>query len=324
MNPMLLIGLQVVTALFIGCYLTTWLSRIRIHVTLKDLLVQGGQGRHGPEGDYTDLYLLNKQISGWTIEGGWLEDLENRLLVRSGLRQRFPWINIQVVLGFELALACLTGVSVYWGTGVWMIAVIATLISTAFPPMMIGILAFLRAQRLRMELADFLAVLHRGVCVKADVLYAFEQSLDSGLKDPLRSLIHAFVVQVKRGMPVEDALELLTYYVDQPHFRTAMLSIRQTLVYRGDVVTMLENLSWEAFRLEDEYNRRRISTLKDRFLLLGVSLGCLLAVGGYMALNGRVKAFYFQTPLGTTIAVVAGVAFLLGLVIAMQMGRFKY
>ena len=90
------------------------------------------------------------------------------------------------------------------------------------------------------------------------------------LRNPLnrdeRSLathIWDMVIQVRRGIKSK-TLDILRMKVTTRSSRL-IINIKQNVKHRGDTKASFQHVS--AYRMEEEYNRRKISTLRDRVII---------------------------------------------------------
>jgi hypothetical protein len=86
----------------------------------------------------------------------------------------------------------------------------------------------------------------------------------------------------------------------------------------------LTNLEEQFYKMEEEYNRRRISTYADRLLILFVMLAVLFTAYFFITFNPRVKAFYFQSMEGKVLLALFTMLYSAGLYLSFGVGRFKY
>ena len=149
-------------------------------------------------------------------------------------------------------------------------------------------------------------LLNRWCAVREDLLFAFEKSLATGLGEPMKGHVRDLVTRIRGGMGVERSLELFGEVSDHPQFRDFVVAVRFNLRYRGDLPKFLEGTETQLGRIEEEYNRRRISTARDRAIVLGV-LGLVPPVAlALLSGGGSAKTLFLGTQLGG-IAAYAGI-----------------
>ena len=71
------------------------------------------------------------------------------------------------------------------------------------------------------------------------------------------------VIQVRRGIKPEDALDILRMKVNNPQFGDFIINIKQNVKHRGDTKSSFQ-YGRAVLQMEEEYNRRKISTLSGQ------------------------------------------------------------
>ncbi len=161
--------------------------------------------------------------------------------------------------------------------------------------------AAIQGERTRRRLLELVGLLNRWCSVREDLLFAFEKSLATGLGEPMKGHVRDLVTRIRGGMGVERSLELFGEVSDHPQFRDFVGGVRFNLRYRGDLAKFLEGTETQLGRIEEEYNRRRISTARDRAVVLGV-LGAVPPLALVMLSGGNSAHTLF---LGTDLGVIA-------------------
>ena len=128
--------------------------------------------------------------------------------------------------------------------------------------------------------------------MKEDIFYAFEKCIDSGIGEPLNTFIRDMVIQVNRGISPMDALSILQMKVDNYQFRDFIINIKQNVKHRGDIKKLLDNLEVQFYKIEEEYNRRKISTYRDRLTIYFIMFLVLLTGYLFLKINPEVESFY--------------------------------
>jgi len=253
-----------------------------------------------------------------------LEKAELYFIERSNIRKYLPFFNFYSLVFSAAALFGLSFMPVYRTVYSIPAAVLACALISSAPFLALEIWARVNAENVRRKLADFVSVLNRWCAVKEDVVYAFEKSLASGIGEPLRTYARDFVVQVKRGLDVQEAFEILAMKVDSAQFKDFVLNISENMKHRGDLRKLLSKLEDEYYKLEEEYSRRKISTYKDRIMMYGAMFG-VLAVGFLLLKsNQRVMDFYLGAPEGKLLMALFSLIFFSGFLISLRINKFKY
>jgi len=157
----------------------------------------------------------------------------------------------------------------------------------------------------RLQVLQLVSLLCRWCQVREDLLYAFEKCLEAGLENPIQSALRELTVRIKSGMSVEQALALMQEAVDHEHFFDLVAALRFNFRYRGDLPALLEQMEWQMNKIEEEYDRRRLSNARDRLLTLGI----LIAVPVFLLVrllgSAESRAIFFENSTGL-ILLVAG------------------
>ncbi len=147
------------------------------------------------------------------------------------------------------------------------------------------------AERIRIKLAGFISVLNRWCLVKEDIFYAFEKSVDSGIGEPLATYISETVIQVNRGVDPSTALNMLQNKVDNTQFKDFIQNIKQNVRHRGNIVMLLNNLEMQFYKVEEEYNRRKISGYKDKILIYFIMVS--VGITGFVFLKINTGEYFY-------------------------------
>lgn len=248
---------------------------------------------------HIDLYqYINQSDHSFQYRMGYLSRLSLHYIYRSNLNY---WVK---------------GMNIYWLLGVsfvsYMIAVVGLfhIFSSLFPSLMIGgyfllcpfvIIEWIcrrNSLKIRQQYTHFISYLHRWVLINDNILYGIEKTLESDIGQPLASYLKAFLHQVRLGMDIGEALELLRIKANNEWFSIFIYNLQQVLRSRGDVVCLIANLEKEAYKLEEEFTRRKVSTYKER-LVVNITFFMILLVGYYMLKSNPIVAqFYLDTILG--------------------------
>lgn len=244
-------------------------------------------------------------------------------IVKPNIRHYIPFMNAYILLFMVAAIFAavyrpISRLLEFFPSA----AAISGMIST-MPLFALDILARYNSETIRKKMSDFISVLNRWCSVKEDIMYAFEKSLGSGIGEPLETFIRDMLIQVNSGMDASEALDILQLKVGNPHFDDFILNIKQNLKHRGDTTKLLTNLENQFFRIDEEYNRRRISTYKDRVLLYFIMIGVLVIAYFFIKLSPQVGDFYLRTMSGKLLLTVFSGMYMLGFYLAAGITRFR-
>ena len=253
-----------------------------------------------------------------------LERLELLYIEKSNIRHYIPVMNIYILI----ILIILLFLAVYRPVNnllrfIPSSVVISGIISTV-PLFALDLLSRYNSEAVRKRLSEFISVLNRWCSVKEDMMYAFEKSLNSNVGEPLQTFIRDMVIQVNGGMDTSDALDMLQLKVDNPQFRDFIVNIKLSLRHRGDIIKLLTNLENQFYKIDEEYNRRRISTYKDRLLIYFIMVAVLVTAYFFMSFTPQIGEFYLRTPEGKLLLMVFCGMYALGLYLAAGITKFKH
>ena len=252
-----------------------------------------------------------------------LERLEFYYVEKSNIRHYIPFMNVYVliilvVLLFLAAFRPVNGILGFLPSSL----VISGMISIV-PLFALDLLSRYNSETVRKRLSEYVSVLSRWCSVKEDIMFAFEKSLDSNVGEPLNSFIRDMVIQVNRGMDSSEALDMLQMKVDNPQFRDFVVNIKLSLQHRGDIIKLLTNLENQFYKIDEEYNRRKISTYKDRLLIYFVMLAVLAVAYMFMNFTPQVGDFYLRTLEGKLLLTVFSGMYALGFYLTTGITKFK-
>lgn len=127
---------------------------------------------------------------------------------------------------------------------------------------------------IRQQTLQLASLLSRWCQVREDLIYAFEKSSESGLENPMRQAVTDLLTRVRGGMPPDRALDLMQRSIRHEHFQDLITAVRFNFRHRGNLPALLEQLELQLHRIEEEYDRRRLSNARD----VGLTILILLVV----------------------------------------------
>lgn len=117
---------------------------------------------------------------------------------------------------------------------------------------------------------------------------------------------------------------ILNKKVGSDFFSVFIINVDQAITNRGDVGIMLKNLEDEAYRLQEEFNRRQISTYHDRIIIYVTMLSVLFIGYEFLMMNEVTVKFYFHTAIGQLLVAIYSSLYLLGFFITMGLSKLEY
>lgn len=277
------------------------------------------------EQGYSTRKLTRIQMNSMESTSGMnlLERLELLYIEKANIRHYIPFMNIYIlliiiVLIFLLAYRPVNSLLRFLPSS----AVISGIISM-IPLFALDLLSRYNSETVRKMLSEYISVLNRWCSVKEDIMYAFEKSLDSNIGEPLQTFIRDMVIQVNRGMDTSDALNMLQMKVDNPQFRDFIVNIKLSLRNRGDIIKLLTNLENQFYRIDEEYNRRSISTYKDRLLIYFIMFAVLITAYFFINFTPQIRDFYLQTMEGKLLLMMFSGMYALGFYLTAGITKFR-
>lgn len=252
------------------------------------------------------------------------EKIELYLIDKSNIRRYIPFMNTHTLL---LVCFIIFIVSFQPFFRLLLFAPSAFILSTVIsliPVFILDLIGRYNSEKVRRKLAEFISVLNRWCSVKEDIFYAFEKSLDSGIGEPLNTFIRDMVIQVNRGINPLDALGILQMKVDNSQFKDFVINIKQNIKHRGNLKKLLDNLEDQFYKIEEEFNRRKISTYRDRLTVYFIMFLVLFTGYLFLKVNPEVENFYLGTIQGKMLITVFCLLYALGFYLTLGIGRFKY
>ncbi len=252
-----------------------------------------------------------------------LDRLELICIVKSNIRHYLPFMNIYILAGIMVMIF----LTVYQPVNRLLkflpsSAVISGMIAMV-PFFAIDLLSGYNSETIRKMLSEYISVLNRWCSVKEDIMYAFEKSLDSNIGEPLQTFIKDMVIQVNRGLEPSEALDMLQMKVDNSQFRDFIVNIKLSLRNRGDIIKLLTNLENQFYKIDEEYNRRNISTYKDRMLIYVIMFAVLIVAYFFINFTPQINDFYLHTLEGKLLLTAFSGMYALGFYITAGIMKFR-
>lgn len=311
LNSILLVCANVTLAVAIA-------RRAEVKDIFRRLLKSVGQKRGGkspPKARIKSLY----GAKGMNLP----ERLEFRHIEKSNIRRYIPFMNIYILFALMIIIFLAVFRTVNHILRFLPSSLVISGMISILPLFALDLLSRYNSETVRKRLSEYISVLSRWCSVKEDIMFAFEKSLDSNVGEPLETFIRDMVIQVNGGMDSSEALDMLQMKVDNPQFRDFIVNVKLSLQHRGDIVKLLTNLEDQFYRIDEEYNRRKISTYKDRVVIYFVMLGVLAAAYLFMNFTPQVGDFYLRTLEGKLLLTVFSGMYALGFYLTAGITKFR-
>lgn len=258
-----------------------------------------------------------------TIKMSLIDKVELFLIDKSNIRRFIPFMNFYFLLFISLLSFIISYIFIYGFLRFFFSSLLIAAVFFFIPAIILEIMGFYNSDYTRRKLAYFISILVQWIDVKEDIVFAFEKSI-MAVGEPLRSYIRDMTIQVKRGMETQDALDLLEKKIGNPQFTDFILNIKQSIKYRGDLKLLLKNMEDQFYKLETEFNRRKITTFWDR--IYNVIAMILVIVVAYLLIRSNPKAlnYYTNTAAGKGYITLFAILYSLSFYNLIGTGRFKH
>ncbi|MEN6317006.1 MAG: hypothetical protein ABFD25_22460 [Clostridiaceae bacterium] len=251
------------------------------------------------------------------------ERLEFYYIEKSNIRHYIPFMNIYILNTLIVVIFLAVFMPINRILGFLPSSLFISAMISIVPLFALDLLSRYNSETVRKRMSEYISVLNRWCSVKEDIMFAFERSLDSNVGEPLETFIRDMVIQVNRGMDYSEALDMLQMKVDNPQFRDFIVNVKLSLQHRGDIIKLLTNLENQFYRIDEEYNRRKISTYKDRLIIYFVMFAVLGLAYLFMNFTPQVGDFYLRTLEGKLLLTVFSGMYALGFYLTAGITKFK-
>jgi len=120
----------------------------------------------------------------------------------------------------------------------------------------------------------------------------------------MRQAVADFLSRVRGGMEIGQALDLFQDTLDHENLRDLITAIRFNFRHRGNLPALLESLEVQLHKIEEEYNRRRLSNARDLSLTLLILALVPLFFALRLAGNPEVCQLFLNNPIGLCFLVI--------------------
>ena len=252
-----------------------------------------------------------------------LERIELLYIEKSNIRHYLPFMNVYILILMIILIFVAVYRPVYSLLRFFPSSAVISAILSIAPLFVLELISRYNAETIRRRLAEYISVLSRWCAVKEDIVYAFEKSLSSNIGEPLQTFIRDMVIQVNRGMDPWEALDILQMKVDDLQFRDFIVNVKLSIRHRGDIIKLLSNLENQFYKIDEEYNRRKISTYKDRLLIYFIMFAVLGIGYFFIKLSPQVSGFYLDTITGKLLLMVFSGMYAFGFYLTAGITRFR-
>ena len=262
-----------------------------------------------------DLYThatLGFRLSYW-------QRFTKRYCADTGLWYYWPWFSpyylVAVSIGCGVWLAQLT-----WG---WFqiegLVVSGFLLGLVIPVQGLNLWKAYRSYQLTCALPGFYGVLCRWAQIQPDIYFCFSQLDKSGLPLRVTEPFTRFLKASTGGMSQETAFLQLSHQVVGTPLQHFIRCLERLIDHRGDLPKLLQGFEAEAYQLQHEVTKRKMTQLKYKLLINGLCMGAFVIIHALLKTNRVLSGFYVETWAGKTL--LSGLA---GLLVFSFIGGVKY
>lgn len=319
----MLIGINGALIVIISLYVAFFAAAAANTDFIKDSIKNGYEKLNN---GYIDRQL-QRQVKRYTktitVRMSLVDKIELFLIDKSNIRRFISFMNFYVLLLISIIVFVVSYILVY---GFLKFAVSSFIIAGIFffiPTVILEIMGLYNSDYTRRKLGYFISILRQWVDVKEDIIYAFEKSVAS-VSDPLKSYIVDMTIQIRRGMDPQDALTLLEKKIGNPQFTDFILNIKQNIKYRGNLKVLLSNMEEQFYKLEQEFNRRKISTFWDKIYIVIAMIFVIIIAFLLVKSNPKALNFYTDTMQGKLYITLFTMLYGIGFYIMATISRFKH
>lgn len=264
------------------------------------------------------------KISSFKVKESLLSELESNLIYKSGIFRKFKFISIELVIVVSIVSFIFIDYLMILSFGFKMYSFIPGLLGFILPFMILDMIRKYNSQKSRVLLVNFISSIYRWSSVKEDIVFCFEKTLQMGIGKPIDSYIHEFLIQVNGGMSTIKALDIFSEKVDNDFFRTFIINIKHSVKCKGDLLKLLGNLEQEAYKIEEEFDRRKISLFKDKLMIYGIMFIVIFVFYFQLKTNTRVANFYLSSLVGSVLLTFYSLLFIVGLIMSLDLNKVEY
>ncbi|QUI25909.1 type II secretion system F family protein (plasmid) [Vallitalea pronyensis] len=318
----LFIIILVTTILIVGIVTLKLPIGSTLSTTVKS--IKGGFKKLDRKANRNLIRIVQSQMKDdYTLKLNFLENMDLTLVQRSNIKKYVPFVNIYTLLILQGIIFVNIFPRVYSIFHSVITAILIGVLICFLPVAILDGMGRYNSNRIRLLTTDFLSVLHSFLEIRSDLLYAMEKSIDN-IPEPLKSFVIECVVQIKNGVDIEVALDLLSYKVNIRQFYSVVLNLKQAVKSKGDVLELVRRLEDEAFMLEEEFDNRKMKSWSDRILVNIIMVIAILVVYYCVQLNATLRTLYLGTTEGRIILNVSSLLFAIGFYFNLKIEKFNH
>jgi Flp pilus assembly protein TadB len=220
----------------------------------------------------------------------------------------------------------LIGFAVYSVAGIIFTGLLKSLVaalSVALLPV-IGIISVIDITGKKLEdremrqITFFLMTMAKWSGVKNDLVYCLKKTNETNMKKPVGSMVKITLGRIYGGMTPAAAFGLVEKEAHSEDMRYLVKNIRFAAEKGGNLQKLFKGMEEQYFKIDEEYFKRKISTLRDRIAVY-LTIFMVAATGIWFIWNNPVaKTFYIHNPNGNLLLMVFVIIFGTGVMVMMK------
>ena len=209
-----------------------------------------------------------------------IENKVESLILKSNIRKYVLWINSRIVMALSVVLGITAFIVSYKFLGNSITSLVFLIAFGFIPSYILNVMVGYNSSKVERSFLYFLSVLSNFAQLRDDVFYAFEKSVDY-VDEPLNGYSRTVVEEVKRGLPIEDALENFKEKIDSKKFKMFLRNAQLCVKFGGSFLKLSTNNLELVKQLQIEKARRKNETSLGRVLIV-VMMGINIGLAVYM------------------------------------------
>ncbi len=172
--------------------------------------------------------------------------------------------------------------------------------------------------RERKQITFFIMTMSKWSSIKNDLIYCLKKTSESKMKKPMGAIVENVIGRIYSGMTPKNAIELMEKEARSDDLKYLASNIRFAAEKGGNLSQLFKSMEEQYFRVDEEYYKRKISTLRDRIVVYMTIL--IVAIGGtwYVTQNVAARDFYLTTTNGNLFLMIFTLIFGAGVLVMLK------
>jgi hypothetical protein len=203
------------------------------------------------------------------------------------------------------------------GNWVWHLFEIEGLVLSGFflgvllPLQALELFKMYRSYQLTCALPSFYGILLRWAQIQPDIYFCFGQLSCSGLPIRVIKPFDRFLKESTSGVSKEMAFEQLFRQFEGTPLQNFLKCLERLIDHRGDLPKLLQGFEEEAYQLQHEVTKRKMTQVKYKLLINGLCASAFVLIYSLLKTNRVLSSFYVNTVAGKTLLSILSGLFVL-------------